>query len=209
MKFEYKNSLLVLVTIFCTIFVFACSTQQSAETKPAANSAATTQPKPAAQPNAPTNQVAATEPGKALQPAAPASKEPEVELSLPMPAASAAVGSVVTMPITINSKSDKQIFSYSLAVMFDPNVLQPTEDPVNTKGTLSDGFMIASDTKTSGRLGVAAASASKSVKPNGTLLNTQFKIIGKPTDKMSLKIAQTVFEDENGNKLNVSAKIKE
>jgi hypothetical protein len=199
MKF-LKRSALFLLGVIAALSVSACSSQQTAETKPVNNNtttqtATTTQQNPASQPNTVTEKNTA-------------SKEPEIEISLPVNASSAAVGSTVAIPIAINSKSNKEIFSYSFAVMFDPSVLQPTAQPISTTGTLSEGFTVAADTKTAGRLGLAAATTGKTVKTNGTLLNTHFKVIGKGAEKKNLTISQPVFEDSSGTAINVTATMK-
>lgn len=206
MKLSKRNVLFLLIAVITAMSVFACASQQNAETKPVNNSttqqAATTQQNPPAQPNpSPAQNTTAQQ--------STTTKEPEIEISLPVNPALAAVGATITVPITISSKSNKEIFSYSFAVMFDPKVLQPIGEPISTSGTLSNGFMVASDSKTAGRLGIAAASGGKTIKPNGTLLNTHFKVIGKGSDKMNLKIAQPVFEDSNGNPVNVTATLKQ
>jgi hypothetical protein len=195
-----KRNALFLLGIIIALSVSACSSQQNAETKPVNNSttaqpATTTQQNPTSQPNTVTEKNTA-------------SKEPEIEISLPVNASSAAVGTTVAIPIAISSKSSKEIFSYSFAVMFDPSVLQPTDQPISTTGTLSEGFTVAADTKTPGRLGLAAATTSKTVKTNGTLLNTHFKVIGKGAEKKNLTIAQPVFEDSSGTAINVTATMK-
>jgi hypothetical protein len=199
MNFLKRNALFLLGVIIIALSVSACSSQPNAETKPVNNSTTTqpttTQQNPASQPNTVTEKNAA-------------SKEPEIEISLPANASSAAVGTTVAIPIAINSKSNKEIFSYSFAVMFDPSVLQPTDKPISTAGTLSEGFTVAADTKTAGRLGLAAATTGKTVKTNGTLLNTHFKVIGKDSEKKNLTIAQPVFEDSSGTAINVTATMK-
>ena len=195
----FKRNALFLLTVIIVLSVSACSSQQNVETKPVNNTTtaqpATTQQNTASQPNTVTEKNTA-------------SKEPEIEISLPVNASSAAVGSTVAIPIAINSKSNKEIFSYSFAVMFDPSVLQPTDQPISTTGTLSEGFTVAADTKTAGRLGLAAATTGKTVKTNGTLLNTHFKVIGKGAEKKNLTIAQPVFEDSSGTAINVTATMK-
>ena len=199
MKFFKRNALFLLGIVIIALSVSACSSQQNAETKPVNNSTttqpATQQQNPASQPNTVTQQSTV-------------SKEPEIEISLPVNASSAAVGSTVSVPITISSKSSKEIFSYSFAVTFDPSVLQPTDKPISTAGTLSEGFTVAADTKTAGRLGLAAATTGKTVKTNGTLLNTHFKVIGKGSEKKNLTITQPVFEDSSGTAINVTATMK-
>lgn len=207
MKFSKRNALLQLAVVIAAMSVFGCASRQNAETKPLDNNTAKQQAAaPQQNTTAPPTSDARQNP--AAEPNAPA-KEPEMEISLPESAAQAAVGSNVTIPITVSSKSDKEIFSYSFAVMFDPEVLKPTTEATSVGGTMSDGFMIASDTKTPGRLGIAAASASKTIKANGTLLNTHFKVIGKSSGKMNLKIAQPNFQDNSGKQINVTATIKQ
>jgi hypothetical protein len=116
------------------------------------------------------------------------------------------VGSIVTIPVSFTKKTDKEVFSYSFGILFDPKVLQPTEQPIDTAGTVSGSanFTVVADTKTAGRLGVAAAGMSNTIKTSGVLLNTRFKVVGKGADKMDLKFENPVFEDTAGNAVNVT-----
>lgn len=114
MNFSKKSALFLLTLAIAALFISACASQQSAETKPV-NSSTAAQQTTTTQPNPPAPPQPGAEPNAAL---APKSKETEVEISMPVNATLAAVGSTVTVPIAINSKSDKEIFSYSLAVMF-------------------------------------------------------------------------------------------
>lgn len=212
MKILIEKARALLFVGAIAISSFACASQANLESnapKDAANSTAKTatveQKQTAAsnsvvQPNGATQQ-----PVSAQNPTA--KNAGNVELSLPFDASAATAGSVVTIPVVIASKDKKEIFSYTFAVRFDPNVLKPAQPEIETTGTLSgNGFQVVSDTQTSGRLGVAAASSGKTIPANGTLLKARFTVVGKSSGKMNLKLENPVFEDIDGNSINVTAK---
>ena len=129
---------------------------------------------------------------------------------------SAATGDIVLVPVAIAGGDGKQISSYSFVLNFNPNVLQPEVAGVETTDTLSEnGFIIASDTKIAGRIGIAASSLSNAINASGTLLYLRFKVIGTAqnsatgsTDLIfsrSTKHSSSVFENNMGNRVNVAA----
>ena len=205
MKILKRNA--VVLTGMIVLSVSACTSQATnVETQPANRNSATQQS--SGQPSSAQQGLNQPDP-KAQQSStkqqSPISQEPEVEISLPMDE-SAAVGSIVTIPVSFTKKTDKEVFSYSFGILFDPKVLQPTEQPIDTAGTVSGSanFTVVADTKTAGRLGVAAAGMSNTIKTSGVLLNTRFKVVGKGADKMDLKFENPVFEDTAGNAVNVT-----
>jgi hypothetical protein len=121
-----------------------------------------------------------------------------------MPAdAAAAPNGIVLIPVQLANQSRKQIFGYSFAVRFDPNVLQPEANATETAGTLSNGLTIVCDTNTRGRIGIAASNTSNAISASGTLLYLRFKVVGAPLQSSTVKFQTTVpdkviFEDNAG-----------
>jgi hypothetical protein len=135
----------------------------------------------------------------------------EVQLLLPANS-SAANGSVVLIPVWLNNDSNKRISSFSFAVRFDPNVLQPEQTAIEaTDSLIGNGFMVVSDTATAGRLGVAATSLNSAVSDSGTLVYLRFRVVGTINDSASALTFETTmqesgtFEDNFGNKVSFAA----
>lgn len=132
----------------------------------------------------------------------------DIQLSLPENV-SAEIGSVVSIPVLLTKTDGKQISSYSFAVLFDPDVLQPEQGVIETNKSLSsNGFVIASDTNTRGRIGIASSSLTNVITSSGILLNLRFKVIGRAVKEAkthtelsfeSTAVSSDRFEDELGN----------
>ncbi|HEX8196462.1 MAG TPA: carboxypeptidase regulatory-like domain-containing protein [Pyrinomonadaceae bacterium] len=131
------------------------------------------------------------------------SKAAETEISIPADAA-AAPSKIVLIPVQLANQSRKQIFGYSFAVRFDPNVLQPEANATETAGTLSNGLTIVCDTNSSGRIGISASSPSNAISASGTLLYLRFKVVGAPLQSSTVKFQtsapnKVMFEDNAGS----------
>ncbi len=142
-----------------------------------------------------------------------ASKKSEAAVEISLPDNAAAVhGSTVLIPVRITNQSSKQISAYSFAVRFDPKVLQPEATAIETAETLSArGFTIVSDTKTKGRIGVAASNSSTAIVASGTLLYLRFKVVGAAGESSVVRFLtgaadKAAFEDNAGKKVEAASK---
>jgi hypothetical protein len=135
----------------------------------------------------------------------------EVEISLPENIA-VQKGSVVSIPVWITNTTGKEISSYTFAVRFDSNVLQPELSAVETADSLSsNGFTVQSDTKTRGRMGIAASSLNNFVSASGTLVYLRFRVLDSTSKSTGegivaltfekTRINKSIFEDEFGNRI--------
>ena len=123
----------------------------------------------------------------------------DISISLPSNA-TATSGSIVTIPVTLDSNNGKVISGYSFAVNFDPNILQPENPAFDKTGTLSSNFTVISDANTAGRLGIAASGGNNTIMGTGTLLNLSFRVIGQ-MGSTNLTFNQVLFEDDNGDSI--------
>jgi hypothetical protein len=121
---------------------------------------------------------------------------------------SASQNGVVSIPVWLNNETNKQISSFSFAVQFDPNVLQPEQSAIETNNTLiGNGFMVVSDQARAGRLGIAAVSSNNFAGNSGTLVYLRFRVIGAKSVSTSALTVETdsqfagTFEDNFGNKV--------
>jgi hypothetical protein len=139
----------------------------------------------------------------------------EIEISLPANIA-AANGSVVSIPVWITNTTGKEISSYSFAVRFDSNLLQPELSAAETADSLSqNGFTVQSDTKTRGRIGIAASALNNSVSSSGTLIYLRFRVVDSTSKANAAsasalrfektRISKSIFEDGSGNRFSLAS----
>lgn len=75
------------------------------------------------------------------------------------------------IPVTLTNTSGTPTFSYQLELTYDPSLVSITG--ISTTSTLSEGFLIISNTTTPGQVKVAAAGGSPLPQASGTLLHLQ------------------------------------
>jgi hypothetical protein len=120
----------------------------------------------------------------------------------------------ISIPVFLNNPEVKTISGYSFTVQYDPKALQPiSEAPFDVGGTLSQSnFLIVADTKTPGRIGIAASKSSGAGSisaGSNTLVYLRFAVIGELSgkfDSAELTSASTVLgevnlEDEMGKRI--------
>ncbi|MDQ4123471.1 MAG: PKD domain-containing protein [Acidobacteriota bacterium] len=108
-------------------------------------------------------------------------QQPESQVQILLPQnATGQNGSTVLIPISLTN-NNTPIGAYTIEVNYDPSVLQPLANPVNTNGTLSDGScaIVSNVSGTGIRSTVRVAGACPtSINNSGTLLNLRFNVIG-------------------------------
>jgi hypothetical protein len=135
------------------------------------------------------------------------SKQDGVQLEIQLSAltnATEAKGGFVTIPVWIFNNSQRAISSYSFAVNYDPEVLQPAAESLITNDSLSRSFQVISDSHKPGRLGIAASGGNNTTLETGTLLNLRFKVVGKSFHTGALKFNKVLFQDDEGKSVTIS-----
>jgi hypothetical protein len=152
-----------------------------------------------------TEQVAAASPATFAQPEDETLQSTDAEIAVPQ-IAYTEQDSIIVVPIMLDNNSGKSISSFNFAVNFDPAVLQlDAALPIDTDGTISGGFSVVFDTKTQGRLGIAAAAMENGFVNDGTLLNLRFKVIKAKGANSALTLSpKSFFEDSDGVQLTVT-----
>jgi hypothetical protein len=102
-----------------------------------------------------------------------------------LPNVTGAVGSTVSVPITVSDLTGLFVLSYDLQVTFNPAILQPATTPYDKAGTLSSGMVITPNPNHSGHLIVSAFQATE-LSGAGTLLNLRFVVVGLPGQSCGL-----------------------
>ncbi|MCU1267804.1 MAG: fervidolysin [Acidobacteria bacterium] len=112
-----------------------------------------------------------------------------------LPNQSDSSGGLATIAITIGDTTGKDVFSYELEMVFDPNVLQPQTTPFDAFGTLSTGWIINANTTTVGHLRVNAFNTG-AMTGQGTLLFLKFNVVGAANSQTPL--TWTGFDFDEG-----------
>ena len=116
-------------------------------------------------------------------------------VSVSLPAISAKRGAIVSIPVSAGNLASQNVTSFDLEVSFDPTVLQPVATaPTTSVGTLSGSFTITPNPNVPGKLvisgyGIAPLSA------DGTLLNLNFRVVGKSGVNSAITWQKAVFNE--------------
>lgn len=107
-----------------------------------------------------------------------ATNDPVRDVALNLPQAVTASEKEIIVPIRIGNAVDKNIISYEFELRYDPAIIQPMPDPVETIGTLSRGLFAIVNGGEPGLLRVAVYGAMP-IEGNGELLHIRFQTIGE------------------------------
>jgi hypothetical protein len=107
--------------------------------------------------------------------ARPSATEAAATITATLPVATGTPAANVTIPISVSDLTGKGVFSYEFDISYDPNVLTPLNNPVDTTGTLSGAFQTVANSPTPGHL-LVAAFGTNALSGSGKLLNLVFKV---------------------------------
>jgi hypothetical protein len=110
--------------------------------------------------------------------------------------ATASPNSEVRVPVSIGDLSGKGVLAYQFDISYDPEVITPALNPVETGGTMSDGLAVTANADTPGMLRVVVFGAN-ALNGSGTLLNLKFTAIG-PVGSVSPLSWQEFMLNEGG-----------
>jgi len=122
------------------------------------------------------------------------SNGPERATAVNLPHMATSTGGEVTLPISVESASNKGIVSYEFVLRYDPSVIQPQADPVDVTGTVSRGLTAVANAKEPGVLRVALYGPMP-IDGNGLLLNLRFNAVGAPGSVSPLIWERLLFND--------------
>jgi uncharacterized delta-60 repeat protein len=109
----------------------------------------------------------------------------EIEIMLPAIAATKRAGEV-TVPVSIGDTSGRGIVAYDVTLTYDPDLMRPADVPIETAGTLSDGWSVTINTQTPGEIRLTAFSATE-MTGKGSLLNLRFALTNVVDGVVELK----------------------
>jgi Cohesin domain/Dockerin type I domain len=100
------------------------------------------------------------------------------EVAVSLPALTASQGVDITVPITVDDLTGLGVIAYDIQVTFNPAVLIPAAQPVDTAGTLSSGMAVNPNTNNPGHMIIPAFLIGSPLAGAGTLLNLKFTVVG-------------------------------
>lgn len=124
-----------------------------------------------------------------------------------LPQISAAEDSSVTIPMDVEATTGRGIISYQFDLVYDLNAIEPQEVFAGTAETLSSQMTVTYNVIGKGRVRVAVFGAAP-LEGKGTLLNLNFKTVGKENSSSPLKIENFVFNENAQLALPVDGEIK-
>src|SRR4029453_6483674 len=87
--------------------------------------------------------------GPGIRPGTPSWTEGDADIPQPssgvmlgLPKIAARPGASITIPITVGDLTSRDVKAFDLDIAFDPTMLQPEDDPVDTEGTLAAGMLV-------------------------------------------------------------------
>jgi hypothetical protein len=121
---------------------------------------------------------------------------PERGIAVDVPRLTASAGSQIVIPVHVDGATNKGIVSYEFDLRYDPSVIQPLADAVDTFGTASRGLTAVANASEPGLLRVAIYGPLP-IDSNGVLLNLRFTAIGANGSASPLTWERIMFNDGN------------
>lgn len=124
----------------------------------------------------------------------PGSNGPVRAAAVNLPQLRAGLGKDVTVPVSVESTVNKGIVSYEFVLRYDPSVIQPLANPIDTTGTASRGLQFVTNAREPGILRVAMYGAMP-IDGTAILLNLRFATVGAPGAVSPLTWERFMFND--------------
>jgi Cohesin domain len=119
---------------------------------------------------------------------------PERGVSVELPNLSTPLDKEIIIPVSVQGAADKEIISYEFDLRYDPTVIQPSENPVDVRGTASRGLIAVANPNEPGLLRVVLYGPLP-IDENGLLLKLRFKTIGASGSTSPLIWDRIIFND--------------
>lgn len=98
------------------------------------------------------------------------------------------------VPVSVSGVANKGVISYEFNLRYDPNVLRPADEPLDTTATASRGLTYVTNTQEPGLLRVVMYGALP-IDDDGVLLNLKFNCVGTPGSTSPLTIESLTFNE--------------
>lgn len=110
------------------------------------------------------------------------------------PSLTAATGTDLTVPISVQDLTKKGVISYQFDLLYDPTVLEPHQVAADLAGSISEGMVAVSNSPEPGLLKVALFGPMP-INGKGLLLNLRFSVIGSDGNSTSLVFRDLMLND--------------
>lgn len=101
----------------------------------------------------------------------------------------------ITVPVSVEGIANKGIISYEFDLKYDPRVIQPLSNPIETSGTVSRGLFAVSISGEPGLLRVVVYGPIP-IQTDGVLLNLKFIVVGAPGATSPLVWDRFILNDD-------------
>ncbi len=129
-----------------------------------------------------------------LSPPRPAQEDDKNAVVASAPTLSAHSGTVVSVPLSVGDTTGHGIRSYQFELRFDPEVLEPLDEPVDFTGSLSEGYSAVVNPNEPGVLRVVVY-GTQALTGSGSLLSLRFNTIGAVDSTSTLEWGHFLFNE--------------
>jgi len=120
--------------------------------------------------------------------------DPERGISVELPTVSASTGKEIVVPVNVEGIANKGVIAYEFDLRYDPAVMQPLDEPVDVKGTVSRGLSVVTNATEPGLLRVVVYGAYP-IDGDGVLLNLRFTAVGASGSVSPISFERIMFNE--------------
>lgn len=121
-------------------------------------------------------------------------RDDSVQVAVELPMLHAELGKELIVPVTISGVANEGVVSYEFDLRYDPSVLRPAVDPLDTKATSSRGLTYVTNAQEPGLLRVVMYGALP-IQEDGVLVNLKFEVVGAPGSVSPLTFERIIFNE--------------
>ncbi len=113
----------------------------------------------------------------------------------------------IVVPVNIQGVADKGVISYEFNLRYDPSVIQPLDDAVDLKDSVSRGLSVVTNAMERGLLRVVVYGALP-INENGLLLNLRFAAVGAVGAISPITFERIMFNEGDSRVITTSGQIE-
>lgn len=117
-----------------------------------------------------------------------------VEATVELPMLHTELEKEIVVPVTVSGVANKGVISYEFDLRYDPSVLQPANEPLDTKATSSRGLIYVINSQEPGLLRVVMYGPMP-IEEDGLLVNLKFTAVGTPGSVSPLTFERIMFNE--------------
>ena len=121
-------------------------------------------------------------------------RDDDIQATVELPTLHTELYKEIVVPVTISGVANKGVISYEFDLRYDPSMLQPANDPLDTKATASRGLTYVINSQEPGLLRVVMYGAMP-IEEDGLLVNLKFTAVGTPGSVSPLTFERIMFNE--------------